>query len=92
VAGHRGGAGELTVRVVSGAAGRWSSLGKVRIAPRGEPGGRTFEVERSRSYRDRLVLKLREVDDANAAEALRGLWVWADADEVPPTPEGRASR
>lgn len=46
----------------------------------------SFAVEAARSYRDRLVLKLRGVDDATAASALKGRWVFAPAEEVPQLP------
>ena len=48
----------------------------------------SFAVEAARSYRDRLVLKLCGVDDATAASALRGRWVFAPAEEVPQLPRG----
>jgi 16S rRNA processing protein RimM len=47
-----------------------------------------YEVEQARGYRDRLVLKLRGVDDAGTASALRGGVVLAPEDEIPPLPEG----
>jgi 16S rRNA processing protein RimM len=83
VAGHRGAAGEITVRVASGEASRWTHLSAVLL------GGETFEVERARAYGDRLVLKLFGVDDAGSAASLRGREVAAPAREVPILPEGR---
>ncbi len=80
--------------MASGDAGRWTGLRNVLVAPReergsGRPGrpGR-FEVEGCRAYGDRLVLKLRGVDDPSAASALRGGLVLAPADQVPPLPSG----
>jgi 16S rRNA processing protein RimM len=60
----------------------------VEAAVPGEEGPRRFAVERARAYRDRLVLKLRGIDEPNAAEALRGRRVLAPADEVPELPPG----
>jgi len=91
VSGFRGRAGELTVRVASGEAGRWVGLGSVSIGPAGEEpggGGTWFEVESARAYRDRLVLKLRGVDDPSAAEALKGRIVAAPPEQVPELPDG----
>jgi len=93
VSGFRGLAGELTVKVASGEAGRWTGLTEVLV---GEPRGGTaaggepkrFEVEGSRAYRDRLVLKLKGVDDPTRADALKGLWVIAPAEQVPALPRG----
>ena len=93
ITGFRGLAGEFTVKVSSGEAGRWTRLTEVLVGrPDGEgtPGGepRRFDVERSRSYRDRLVLKLVGVDDPTRADALKGLWVLAPAEQVPALPQG----
>jgi 16S rRNA processing protein RimM len=46
------------------------------------------EVERVRYQKDRPVVKLKGVDDRNAAEAIRGLEVYIEADELEPLPEG----
>lgn len=93
VTGFRGLAGEFTVKVASGEAGRWTGLTEVLVGrPEGDgtPGDepRRFEVERSRAYRDRLVLKLAGVDDPTRADALKGLWVLAPAEQVPALPQG----
>ena len=84
----RGPRGEVTVTVVSGDAARWAHLGRVVV---GEPGsgGSTgpVRVESARAYRDRLVLKLAGVDDANQAAALRGRDVAALAEDVPELPD-----
>jgi len=85
VFGHRGNAGELTVRSCPDA-DRWVELPGVWI---GESGKRQyFEIERARAYRDRLVLKLVGVDDGDSAHALRGQPVEAAAEEAPELPEG----
>ncbi len=46
------------------------------------------EVERVRYQKDRPVVKLKGVDDRNAAEAIRGLEVYIEADSLEPLPEG----
>jgi 16S rRNA processing protein RimM len=45
-------------------------------------------VESARAYRDRLVLKLAGIDDANQASNLRGCDVSALAEDLPKLPEG----
>jgi 16S rRNA processing protein RimM len=78
----------LTVIVHDGDAGFWTGLGRVRLG-RGETNaGRDYDVERSRAYRDRLVLKLRGVDDADAAAGLRGARVEVEPDRAPALQEG----
>jgi len=89
VSGFRGTRGEFTVKVISGDAARWTHLQKVFLqgpADRGAPVSR--EVESARAYNDRLVLKVRGVDEANAADAFRGFDVCAEAGDVPRLPEG----
>ncbi len=88
VAGHRGSSGELTIRVRSGQADRWTGLSRVLLGPPGREPGRGYDVEGSRAYRDRLVLKLRQVETATEAGNLRGLAAWAPEEEVPELPEG----
>ena len=84
VRGHRGRGGEITVRVFSGDAEYWTELPRVWIGS--EEQGSDHDVEASRGYRDRLVLKLVGVDDAREAELLRGKTVMAEA-AVAPRPE-----
>ena len=89
VSGFRGNHGELTVKVVSGDAARWLHVGRVVVNASG-PGvaAGPRKVESARAYRDRLVLKLAGVDDANEAAALRGSDVLAAAEDVPLLPQG----
>jgi len=88
VSGFRGNQGEITVKVVSGEAARWVHLHRVVIHG-GGPGAEEAprKVESVRAYRDRLVLKLSGVNDANDAAALRGSDVLAPAEDVPRLPE-----
>ena len=91
IASFRGRDGAFTVRVASGEAGRWKGIRHVLLSASGGPDGAVGEaipVEACRAYSDRLVLKIRGVDDPSAAEALRGRWVLAPTDEVPPLPDG----
>jgi 16S rRNA processing protein RimM len=88
VNGFRGNCGEVTVKVVSGNAARWVHLSRVVLQGAGagsEDGPR--KVESARAYRDRLVLKLAGVDDANSAAELRGTEVVAAAEDVPRLPD-----
>lgn len=89
VTGFRGTRGELTVRVASGDATLWTGMRRVRLRRDDAacaPGA--AEIESARAYRDRLVLKLRGIDDARSASALRGAEVIAAGDDVPELPEG----
>lgn len=88
VSGHRGRSGELTVLVFGGDAAHWTGLDRFWIGSKDGTEGRFYEIQGSRAYRDRLVLKLEGVDDAAAAEALRGLRLMARAAEAPRLPDG----
>lgn len=80
----------MTVRVGSGDAARWTALREIRVVddPAISHAGRLYGVQRARSYRDRLILKLRDIENANEASALRGKWIVALRGEVPVLPEG----
>ncbi len=82
VHGHRGRAGELTVRVAAGNAARWSEVAEVWLQ-RGDAAAERFEVEHERAYRDRWVLKLKGIEDSNAAERWRGAAVAVSRDQAP---------
>jgi 16S rRNA processing protein RimM len=85
IAGHRGARGEVTVRGC-GQAEAWLAIRRVWVA-RG-PEGRFYDIEHCRAYRDRLVLKLKGVDDANGAARLRGYDVEVARRDAPELPEG----
>jgi 16S rRNA processing protein RimM len=85
IAGHRGRRGEVTVRGC-GQAEAWLTVRRVWIAHGTE--GRFYDVEHSRAYRDRLVLKLKGIDDANDAARLRGHHVEVARGDAPELPEG----
>jgi 16S rRNA processing protein RimM len=90
VTGFRGTRGEVTVRVVSGNAARWTHLRRAVLRGAGDADavGSPREVVSARAYRDRLVLKFRGIDDPSAADALRGLEIAAVAEDVPALPSG----
>jgi 16S rRNA processing protein RimM len=52
------------------------------------PDGRYYEVEHSRAYRDRLVLKLKGIEDGNEAARLRGHDVFVAREDAPRLPDG----
>jgi 16S rRNA processing protein RimM len=81
VRGHRGRTGEITVVVWVGEAAFWVGLGRV-ILEGPQRAVTAYRVERARAYRDRLVLKLAEIDDATRAARLRGALVQATAAEA----------
>jgi len=88
VAGHRGRSGEITVKVVGGDAEFWTELSRVWIGSTQTNSGRLYRVERSRAYRDRLVLKLEGVDGSTEAAELRGCDAMAPEGEAPRLPDG----
>jgi 16S rRNA processing protein RimM len=79
--------GELTVRVAAGDATLWKSVREMWLELEGRDGA-LHDVESARAYGDRLVLKLRGIDDASAAAALRGARVLVPAALAPRLPEG----
>ena len=52
------------------------------------PEGRGASIERVRYQKDKPVVKLKGIDDRNAAELLRGLEVSIREDDLEPLPEG----
>ena len=88
VRGHRGNAGELTVIIASGRAERWEGLDRFLLDRGSGVEPIAFEVEGARAYRDRLILKLKGVDDPGTAAGLKGSTVWVAGDAVPALPEG----
>jgi 16S rRNA processing protein RimM len=80
VTGHRGLGGELTVRGSEPAA-QWLEVRRFWLTSPAE--GRFFEVEQSRAYRDRLVLKLHGIETADGAAQLRGREVFVARSDAP---------
>lgn len=88
VSGHRGLSGEITVRVYAGEAAPWSGVSQVRVRLPGDGTGQVYSVEHSRTYRDRLVLKLAGIDDATRAASLRSGRVEVPEAAAPEHPAG----
>ena len=78
----------MTVRIFAGDAAPWSGLERVLVLEAGAVSARSLEVESRRTYKDRLVLKLRGIDDPSTAAGLRGARVMVPADVEPDLEEG----
>lgn len=52
-------------------------------------GGRAYDIADWRFHKGAVLLKLKGVDDMNAAELLRGTELYAREEDLPPLPEGR---
>ena len=85
VSGHRGAKGELTIRLAHDEGAHWTALERIWIGKAQE--GSYYEIEASRAYGDRLVLKLKGIDDASRAAKLRGLSAMVARGEEPALPE-----
>jgi 16S rRNA processing protein RimM len=77
----------LTIKVGGGDAAIWERMSRFSIA-RPDGTAEVLETERIRSYRDRLVVKFRGVDDAGSAAALRGANVQGTVEDAPELPAG----
>jgi 16S rRNA processing protein RimM len=75
--------GEVAVQVHTDVPGRFAP-GSVL----GLEDSRSLTVESSRPHGDRVLVRFREVAGRDAAEALRGAYVFVAASELPPLPEG----
>jgi 16S rRNA processing protein RimM len=78
----------MTITVTGGDAGLWVGARHMWIERQGDD-GRLFEVETCRAYRDRLVVKLRGIEEADAAARMRGRRVLVPDAEAAELPEGR---
>ena len=72
----------MTIKVGGGDAAIWERMPRFRIE-RPDGTAEILETERVRSYRDRLVVKFRGVDDAGSAAALRGANVQGAVEDAP---------
>ena len=81
VRGHRGASGEITVLVWFGEAAFWVGLERV-VLDRPARDASVHPVERARAYRNRLVLKLHDIDGPTAAAELRGAIVHVSATDA----------
>lgn len=74
--------GEVSIKVLSENSARFAP-GRQLWVGRDPIGSRTVEVEATRSHSGRSVVKFAEVDDRNAAEALRGQLVFVESSGAP---------
>jgi len=88
VRGHRGTSGEITVIVAIGEAEFWVGLARVILDAPGRP-ATVHVVETARAYRDRLVLKLKDIEGPSAAARLRGSLAQASAEDAREAARGR---
>jgi len=86
IAGAHGIRGAVKVRADAEAATTdpavFAALGEVRI------GGRNYAVREAGRYKNRIILRLGEVNTRNQAEELAGLEVLGDRRRFPPLPPG----
>ncbi len=75
--------GEISVLVLSEVPGRFDPGATVWLED-----GRALTVESSRPYRDRLIVRFRDVGDRSAAEALAGAALVVPESSSPKLPEG----
>lgn len=79
--------GEVRVKPLTDFPERLESTEKVSVKIEGRRA--EYEVERARPHgRGMYVMKLRGIDDRNAAEGLRGVQLEVSEDEVVPLPDG----
>ncbi|MGN1097535.1 MAG: ribosome maturation factor RimM [Clostridia bacterium] len=52
-------------------------------------GSRSFTIDGWRFHKGSVLLKLRGIDDMNAAESLKGLELYAREEDLPPLPDGK---
>ena len=74
--------GEVSVQPLSEVGARFEPGSVLRLKD-----DRILRVERSRSHRDRLLVKFEGIEDRDAADALRGTLLLVGADEAPPIEE-----
>jgi len=78
IVGPRGVRGELRVRIESDLPERFLDLDRVLVGPEHSP----YAVQRARLHQQWALLQLEGVNDRDAAEALRGQWLWVTRDEA----------
>ncbi|WP_067658745.1 ribosome maturation factor RimM [Nocardia harenae] len=87
VAKSHGVRGELVVEIRTDDPGSRFAPGAVLLGrpPRARTGGTEFTVESAREHSGRLLVRLREVDGRDAADALRGTLFLVDSADLPPS-------
>jgi 16S rRNA processing protein RimM len=83
IVGPRGVRGELRVRIESDLPERFLELERVLVGPEHAP----YVVQQARLHQQWALLQLEGVNDRDAAEALRGQWLWVTRDEAVPLAE-----
>ena len=78
VIGPRGVRGEVRVGLETDLPERFLDLERVLIGPEHTP----YRVRRARLHQQWALLELAGVEDRDAAEALRGQWLWVTRDEA----------
>lgn len=80
--------GEVRVYPLTDVEGRFHDVERVYLLPEGVATRRVVHVERAVYRRNLVIVKLREVNDIDEAETLRGALVQVPVEEVAPLPEG----
>ncbi len=83
ITGVHGVRGEVAVLVLSEVDDRFAPGSVLRAENHGD-----VTVERTRPHRGRLLVKFQELPDRNAAEELRGRYLFVDRSSVPDLPAG----
>lgn len=83
----RGAGGHLTARLVPGGIDQLAGRSWLLIGREGAPLTR-YEVEACRTYRDRVVVKLRGIDSAGRAQILAGLDILIPCNGLVDLPDG----
>ena len=73
--------GEVKVHTAAGSEGRYDEIEKVAV------GETQYGIEKVRYQGNMVIIKLEGVDDRNEAEAMRGLELFIDEDDLPELPE-----
>lgn len=79
--------GELRVVPMTDWPERFESLKSFYLVNEREGDGRWVQAEESRIHGDDIILKLRDIEDRNTAETLRGYELWVSRETLPPLPE-----
>jgi 16S rRNA processing protein RimM len=84
IAGAHGIRGEVLIKSYTGVAEDIAAYGLLTD----ESGARAFEVESARATPKGVVARIGGVTDRTAAEALKGVGLWAERSRLPPTEPG----
>ena len=73
--------GEVKVHTAAGKNGRYGELESVYI------NGEEYTIEKVRYQGDMAIMKLKGIDDRNAAEAMKGMEIYVEEEDLPELPE-----